>query len=250
MKKERLIQSCLTRWDSTFHMCQRLLRNRSAIELVLADRKLTTAAISKNLEISEEEWSAMENMVEVLRPFQVATTVLCSEKTVTLSLVRPIIHGLKTKHMAERLNDDDYVQLFKSEAIPSLHKRFNKSANLTPQQISCFLDPRYKSLSHEDESTRKRVISFVKNPSIQEIAGDESSATTMDFLFQTNSISSNDWKTQFENYIAKPQITHNFDPLLWWKHHKDTFPLMFKVAQKYLSISATSAMSERTFSTA
>lgn len=255
MKNERLIQSCPTRWDSTFYMCESLLRNRSATELVLGDRQITTAAISKNLEISEEEWDVMESMVKVLRPFQVATTVLCNEKMVTISLVRPIIHGLKTKHMIESSEDDNYIQSFKSEAISSLDKRFNKSTNLTSQQISCFLDPRYKSLSHEDEFTRKKVITFVKNavtenPSDQETADDESSETALDFLFQSNFISSSDWKVQFENYVAEPQIGHNLDPLLWWKHHKDLFPLIFKIAQKYLSIPATSAMSERSFSIA
>ncbi|KMQ85300.1 zinc finger bed domain-containing protein 1-like protein [Lasius niger] len=157
MKNERLVQSCPTRWDSIFYMCESLLRNRSAIELVLGDRQITTVAISKNLEISEEDWSIMESMVKVLRPFQVATTVLCNENMVTISLVRPIIHGLKTKHMIESSEDDNYIKLFKSEAISSLNKRFNKSANLTSEQISCFLDPRYKSLSHEDEFTRKKV---------------------------------------------------------------------------------------------
>lgn len=156
--------------------------------------------------------------------------------------------------MIESSEDDNYIKLFKSEAISSLNKRFNKSANLTSEQISCFLDPRYKSLSHEDEFTRKKVITFVKNavtenPSDQETA-DESSETALDFLFQSNFISSSDWKVQFENYVAEPQIGHNLDPLLWWKHHKDLFPLIFKIAQKYLSIPATSAMSERSFSIA
>jgi hypothetical protein len=38
------------------------------------------------------------------------------------------------------------------------------------------------------------------------------------------------------------------DPLLWWKHHEFSMPIMGKLARCYLAIPATSASSERVFS--
>jgi hypothetical protein len=40
------------------------------------------------------------------------------------------------------------------------------------------------------------------------------------------------------------------DPLEWWKKNRSSFPLIAKVAQKYLSVPATEASSERVFSVA
>ena len=75
-------------------MCKVLIINRAIIELVLADRSQTTSAVAQKLEITEAEWSTMEDMVKILEPFQVATTVLCSEKGVTISIVGPIIKSI------------------------------------------------------------------------------------------------------------------------------------------------------------
>lgn len=73
--------------------------------------------------------------------------------------------------------------------------------------------------------------------------------TALDFLFGEEAVSQN-WKTQLESYVAEPQIGHNLDPLTWWKNHKEKYPDLLKLAHQYLGIPATSASSERTFSTA
>jgi hypothetical protein len=40
------------------------------------------------------------------------------------------------------------------------------------------------------------------------------------------------------------------DPLLWWKSNSTQFPIIAKIARKFLCIPATSAPSERVFSVA
>jgi len=47
-----------------------------------------------------------------------------------------------------------------------------------------------------------------------------------------------------------PEIKLNENPLLWWKAKETQYPKLSKVAKKYLCASATSASSERVFSTA
>lgn len=41
MKKQTLLQSCITRWNSTYNMLERLLKNRIPITNVLSDRSQT-----------------------------------------------------------------------------------------------------------------------------------------------------------------------------------------------------------------
>ena len=44
-------------------------------------------------------------------------------------------------------------------------------------------------------------------------------------------------------------MTSNMQILDWWREHSKTYPLMAKLANKYLAVQATSCSSERTFST-
>ena len=51
-------------------------------------------------------------------------------------------------------------------------------------------------------------------------------------------------------YLQEDALDGDSDPLAWWKANENRFPLMAKIASKYLCICATSSPSERVFSTA
>ena len=56
---------------------------------------------------------------------------------------------------------------------------------------------------------------------------------------------------EMQRYLKEVEI--NFckdDPLTWWKFHETSFPIISKLARKYLAIPASTAPSERVFSTA
>ena len=56
---------------------------------------------------------------------------------------------------------------------------------------------------------------------------------------------------EMQRYLKEVEI--NFrkdDPLTWWKCHETSFPIISKLARKYLAIPASTAPSERVFSTA
>jgi len=90
MKPLKLIQSVRTRWNSTFEMLEKLIANRLPISNVLADRNVTTFTMARKLEITEIQWAHMEELVNLLRPLQMATTVFCGENC-SASIVRPLI---------------------------------------------------------------------------------------------------------------------------------------------------------------
>lgn len=71
----------------------------------------------------------------------------------------------------------------------------------------------------------------------------------MDFLFQT-APQRNSTETQFEMYLAEPQISHSMNSFEWWATREKRYPALAELARKYLCIPATSASSERVFSTA
>ena len=49
-------------------------------------------------------------------------------------------------------------------------------------------------------------------------------------------------------YLQEVRLDAESDPLEWWKLHEITFPMLSKVAKKFLAVPATSAASERLFS--
>jgi len=52
LPQKTLIQSCCTRWDSTYYMCERLQQNRIPILAVLNNTHITKPRLAQNLEIS------------------------------------------------------------------------------------------------------------------------------------------------------------------------------------------------------
>ena len=48
-------------------MILKLIQNRSAIQAVLADRKLTKVQVAAKLDIFEIEWKQLEDIADVLR---------------------------------------------------------------------------------------------------------------------------------------------------------------------------------------
>lgn len=56
-------------------------------------------------------------------------------------------------------------------------------------------------------------------------------------------------EAELKSYLSVPNADSEMDPLEWWQNHDGNFPRVSQLARKYLCIPATSAPSERVFST-
>lgn len=142
-----LLQSCKTRWNSSYLMLERLLQNRIPVMNVLTDRRSTTASVAESLEISEREWTFIEALVALLKPLQMATTVLCGDNSSPVSMVRPVLQKTLQNHMQIRDEDDVMIRNAKEIIANEITQRFDLtwiSNNITARQIASMLDPRFK----------------------------------------------------------------------------------------------------------
>lgn len=172
LKKECLVQSCPTRWDSTYSMCETFLRNKAAIFAVLADRSITTCETASKLGMTVRDWTVLEEMTLLLKPLKAATKVFCSDSKVTLSAVRPVIRSILDNHFTSKFTDSNTMEQFKTSITKSLTLRFDMagppgteithSGTVLTQQIAQFLDPRYKDLRAEGEEEAPRVRDHVR----------------------------------------------------------------------------------------
>ena len=67
-----LVQDCITRWGSTLHMLQRLQEQQAAIAATLMESKDT------HLMPEGSEWKIIDQLVEVLTPFNLTTETIKS----------------------------------------------------------------------------------------------------------------------------------------------------------------------------
>ena len=83
----KLKQDIRTRWNSTFLMLERLIKLKEPLTIVM----ITIREAPSNL--SSDEWSIIEDLIPLLRPFDKLTTELSAKQYPTLSTIIPLIRG-------------------------------------------------------------------------------------------------------------------------------------------------------------
>jgi len=72
----------------------------------------------------EDDWEKCSNLITLLKPLEFATTILCADKKVTISIVRPIISSLLLNKFKMNNNDNELIVKFKSIVTNELSERF------------------------------------------------------------------------------------------------------------------------------
>jgi len=120
----------------------------------------------------EDDWEKCSNLIALLKPLELATTVLCADKKVTISIVRPIISSLLSNKFKINNSDNELTVKFKTIVSTELSERFgfgiyNDNILIGKPKVSVFaylLDPRHKNLSHEtSENVKQHIQHTVKS---------------------------------------------------------------------------------------
>ena len=106
VEQKKLFQDCVTRWNSTFYMLERLVEVRWPISAVLSEDRVTERS-DRYLDLKSDQWFWAEELCKVLRPIEVATTFFSYEKNTYLSCVLPIVHGL-VENLEKSSESDDF----------------------------------------------------------------------------------------------------------------------------------------------
>ncbi len=123
IKQHNLFQDVVTRWNSTYFMLkQTLCEQRVTVYAVLHDATVTKDD-HKHLDLKEEQWELLSQMVTVLKPLQVATTVFSLEQNTSCSIVYPIINGLLTNHLTVQESDIGAIKNYKKKCHRPIKKK-------------------------------------------------------------------------------------------------------------------------------
>ncbi|KAG0437759.1 hypothetical protein HPB47_017298 [Ixodes persulcatus] len=267
MEPLEVIQDVPTRWNSEHAMMSRLLELRTAISA-----ELSASDSVENL--SSAEWKRMAWLVSVLQPIQQATTELSATKYPTLSQVIPLLECTEIT-LKEYISEANEVASFAISLLRSLKTRF-VDVKMSPLLVlATLVDPRYKAVFHSAESTPSQklwasslLLSEVEklhSTGTAETREHGSAASTTEEAYSVwtafskvkmaleetrQSAGISPCQKQVNEYLKTPLLGRSEDPLLWWSTLGiQLYSAVATVAQKYLSIPATQAASERVFST-
>ena len=110
--EHQLIQDVPTRWNSTQLMLQRLFEQRRVINDLMLDTSFTKKN-DASLLLSNQEWETVNDLSTTLEPLTAVTTYTSKEKSVSCSVVYPVVCGLLNKSLKVTSEDNSVVRKVK-----------------------------------------------------------------------------------------------------------------------------------------
>ncbi|XP_051816727.1 E3 SUMO-protein ligase ZBED1-like [Acanthochromis polyacanthus] len=265
-----LIVECQTRWGSKEKMIQRVLEQAKAISKVLSGTPART------LIPTWQDMDVLESIHKALHPLLEFTDALSGEEYVSISYLKPVLHHLATSVLADDAEDTELTKSIKSKVQTYLENKYSCPITQELLDVASFLDPRFKTkytntdkipiIKSRLKTEMLDILRQEKRSRTESAHGPQSAHSSgakgkksIGSLFKSSASASDVSsvsvqpedvvEAEFCSYLLAPLIDGEDDPLKWWKEYKFNFPHLSKMARKYLCIPATSAASERLFST-
>ncbi|XP_022519279.2 E3 SUMO-protein ligase ZBED1 [Astyanax mexicanus] len=264
-------------------MLTRYLEQQAAVYSALTEKDVKKNA-KDLITLSDQDVTVLEDVVEVLKPMKTIITLLSLEQQPTVSMILPLKHSILTA-MKHSGTDSQIVKDVKSAIATNIGGRYSNPSLQQFLNESTALDPRFKSLPHLDDPSRKEIFNNLAEKILQRhptqdpgqgtsqnppedpetAASSEGSPpakrTTLSELFgdfystaPTTPTTPKLWpdvvKEEIELYRMAKVISVDANPLKWWKNNEHQYPNLSKLSKHYLAVQATSVASERVFSTA
>ncbi|CAM4690642.1 unnamed protein product [Lepidochelys olivacea] len=210
-----------------------------------------------------QDWAALQDAADVLKPLAVAASTFTKEPFAGLSLVKPVLTSLLYKHLATGEWDSELARAAKGAAHRELSRRYAEPGVERALNLACALDPRFRSLdflSQPDRAETLRLLTLEaarlaeapgaspappppppKQPrqdsAIEYLLGDlcggrgGAGAGSVQQRAEQESAS---FQTAGASSLGQ-------EPLQWWKTHHAQYPLLARAARQLLCVPATAA---------
>lgn len=259
-------------------MVERVLEQLPAIRRVLVeDRK------HDHLNPTWQDVSVLESINAAMKPLADFTDILSAEKYVTVSSVKPVLELIQDDLLSPGPDDTELTASIKQNMSRVLTEKYSSPAIQVLLRKATILDPRYRGSMEEagalDDAKHQLVEELLDLGPEGEGTSGESCSTAAegnedeptadaptkkkrlsDLLQNRRAHLTSQAQAAFPKrvqadaeltkFLQEDALDASCDPLMWWHDNQKRYPLMAKLAQKYMCICATSTSSERMFSTA
>ncbi|KAM9306409.1 E3 SUMO-protein ligase ZBED1-like [Pholidichthys leucotaenia] len=270
LPEHQLISESPTRWGSRQQMIERILEQEKAIGQILgADKK------TRHLVPTWQDIDVLESVNKAIKPLHDFTDALSGETYVSISFIKPTLHLFNNSLLKSDDDDTELTKQIKTDVLKYLNQKYSDQTTQDLIDLASLLDSRFRTTYIEpDKIAKLRERTIAELCSTMHYRGIPVTHAADKDKFESQvvepptkmkkSLSSFFKKTPVEAetktyeakvkgelsaYLLAPETDADSDPLTWWKQHETHFPRLSKLAKKYLSIPATSAPSERVFST-
>jgi len=259
-----------TRWSSTVSMLEKAVFVQAAVEriynLTLNHEYQAYHEFVPNWDKPQSKIrSFLTSIVDLFKPTLKAIQNLEGEKYVTQSLIllqlcqlEANVELMKKKYPQQSNNQLHII-------IGDMTSNLNKLWDSLPVDsvIASILDPRVKLFKKIPEPELKEALNILEKEyedllhihcqqkEQNSLTRNNSEALGLFSILSKQSTSvSPSWKREITTYIQEDTLAGNSDPLDWWKVNERVFPILSKLAKRYLAVPASQAGTERIFSIA
>ena len=156
----KLISDCPTRWSSSYLMVSRLLKVKSHFAEVLDELGWDN--------IPNSQWKQIENIFQLLKPFDQYATLTSAEESTTISMVIPVIVELQL-HL-EQMNSTHGISQIANTMSCELVQRFRYATDASVSDFdplyvtSTFLNPSFRDILNMNQiaSARTHITQIIK----------------------------------------------------------------------------------------
>ncbi|KAF2902210.1 hypothetical protein ILUMI_03986 [Ignelater luminosus] len=138
LPEHQLVQDISTRWNSTFYMIERLLEQKRVISLYVADHDTL-------INLTAQQWSLMEQYINLLKPFEEITKITSSGLSCVSEVISHVaaLNKYLDKDETEQRTPD--LSHMRASLKAELETRFNSISQDSNCLIATYLDPRFKT---------------------------------------------------------------------------------------------------------
>ena len=149
-----LIQEVNTRWNSTQDMLVRFLEMQVAVFASLKENGVNPTKGEELSTLSDEDIALAEHCTSCLEPLKTITTLLCTERMPTVSIIMPLQNQLQNL-MQPKEEDPQVIKEMKNIICTDLGKRYQHLKGFLLRATA--IDPLFKSLAFLNENERNQV---------------------------------------------------------------------------------------------
>ncbi|XP_012276717.1 zinc finger BED domain-containing protein 1 isoform X2 [Orussus abietinus] len=264
LEENAMVMDYPTVWTSTYHMLEQMVVRRNIITSILESME---GIDQDTVDLSNEQWKVIEDLVSVLEPFKVTIMTLSEEKMPLVSLLKPLLWQLVSSHLKIKDTDSEMARSFKESLSDMLWERYADGNVTLLLQIATTLDPRFKQLPYATDEDKSMVAAPIKEMLTKLIADEgndqvdvkmeeepvtkKNRLSGMELLLgglcSTKTGMSAEEKADLElvQYHSEATAPLDYCPLQWWARTSAKCPNLGRLARRYNCVPACCAPPSR-----
>ncbi|CAL9700837.1 unnamed protein product [Knipowitschia caucasica] len=160
-------------WNKLYLLLNTLLKHKALLRDILNKLKEDTspesssASSSTSNQFLRAEWKVVEDLCLVLKPLDVACQTLAKEEFPRLSLIKPILTGLLTRHLVTRPGDSPILKEAKTMMRYNLSDWYGSPTVNRVLNVACALDPQFHGVGFMSEQEQSETYQWLKNEAVR-----------------------------------------------------------------------------------